>query len=222
MSAEQSNDHYRLVIGNKNTSSWSLRPWIAMRRAGIAFSEINVNLRDPDAKAQILAHSPSGKVPALHAGNLMVWDSLAILEYLAETHPDAGLWPSDKTARAIARSVAAEMHSGFQPLRANCPMDLLARAPRQDLPEDVAKDVRRIIEIWRDARLRFGAGGPFLFGRFSAVDAMYAPVASRFRTYLADLEPFGDDGTARDYIDAMFATQELQDWEAGAKAQMSV
>jgi len=210
---------YRLVIGNKNTSSWSLRPWIAMTRAGLAFEEVHINLRAPDAKAQILAHSPAGKVPVLYAGDLVIWDSLAILEHLAEAHPRAGLWPVDGAARAIARSVAAEMHSGFQALREHCPMDLLGRAPKASLPESVEKDVRRIVAMWTDCRARFGAAGPFLFGAFTAADAMYAPVATRFRTYLPDLKPYGDRGVAQAYVEAVFATPEMQAWEAGARSQ---
>jgi len=212
---------YRLVIGNKNTSSWSLRPWIAMTRAGLAFEEVAINLRAGDAKAQILAHSPSGKVPALHAGGLMIWDSLAILEYLAETHPTAALWPADRSARAIARSASAEMHSGFQALREHCPMDFLGRAPKDALPENVEKDVRRIIALWSDCRSRFGAAGPFLFGGFTAADAMYAPVVSRFRTYLRDLARYGDSGAARAYVDAMLATPQMQSWERSARAQLA-
>ena len=212
---------YRLVIGNKNTSSWSLRPWIAMRRAGLAFEEINVNLRADDAKAQILAHSPTGKVPALYAGKLMIWDSLAILEYLAETHREARLWPADREARAIARAVSAEMHSGFQPLRMNCPMDFLGRAPKAELPADIENDVRRIVALWSDCRSRFGAGGAFLFGDFTAADAMYAPVVSRFRTYLPDLARYGDKGAAQAYVAAMLATPQMQAWEKDARDQAS-
>jgi glutathione S-transferase len=215
---------YRLVIGNKNTSSWSLRPWLAMRHAGIAFEEINIRLRMTDTKEQILRRSPSGKVPALliddpAAGGFVVWDTLAILEYLAETHPEARLWPEQASARAQARSVSAEMHSGFQQLREHCPMDLLARTPQTQLADPVAADVRRIVTIWRECRGRFGAGGPYLFGAFSAADAMYAPVASRFRTYISNLGAYGDDGTAAAYVATLFAHPAMQDWEAGAKAE---
>jgi glutathione S-transferase len=217
---------YRLVIGNKNTSSWSMRPWLAMRQAGIALEEVNVNLRAPDKKAQILRHSPSGKVPALvvddpAAGGFLVWDTLAILEYLAETHPRARLWPEQAGARAHARAVSAEMHSGFQQLREHCPMDLLARTPRDELAEPVAADVRRVVAIWRGCRGWFGAGGPYLFGAFTAADAMYAPVASRFRTYISNLGAYGDDGTAAAYIAAIFALPAMQAWEAGAKAELA-
>jgi glutathione S-transferase len=211
---------YRLVIGNKNTSSWSLRPWLALRHAGIAFEEINIDLRAPDAMAQILALSPSGKVPALLIDGRVVWDSLAILEFLAETHPRAALWPKAAEARALARSVSAEMHSGFQALREHCPMDFLGRTPMARLPKAVAADVRRIVAIWRDCRRRHGSAGPFLAGPFSAADAMYAPVASRFRTYLPDLAPHGDDGTAQAYVDALFALPEMAEWENGAQAEM--
>ena len=170
---------YKLVIGNKNTSSWSLRPWLAMRHAGIAFEEVNINLRAADAKARVLACSPSGKVPALLVGGgRAIWDSLAIMETLAETNPT--LWPRASAARAHARSVAAEMHSGFQALREHCPMHFLGRKPKTRLPKPVAANVRRIVAMWQDCRTRYGSGGPFLFGRFSAADAMYAPVASVF------------------------------------------
>jgi len=208
---------YRLVIGNKNTSSWSLRPWLAMRQTGIAFDEIDIDLRAPDAKAQILKHSPSGKVPALLAGGRVIWDSLAILEFLAETQPHAALWPRLAAARALARCISAEMHSGFQALREHCPMDFLGRAPKARLPKPVAADVRRIVAIWQDCRRRHGSAGPFLAGRFSAADAMYAPVASRFRTYLPNLTPYGDDGTAQAYVEALFALPEMAEWEKGAR-----
>jgi glutathione S-transferase len=210
---------YRLLIGNKNTSSWSLRPWLAMKRAQIPFDEIDIDLRAPDAKAQILRHSPSGKVPALLTGRQVVWDSFAILEFLAEAHPSASLWPEVPEARAHARAVSAEMHSGFQALREHCPMDFVLRAPKASLPDPVAADVRRIVAIWRECRGRHGAAGPFLLGRFSAADAMYAPVASRFRTYLPDLSRHGDDGTAQAYVEALFATPEMAAWEEAARRQ---
>jgi glutathione S-transferase len=211
---------YRLVIGNKNTSSWSLRPWLAMRHAGIPFDEVDIDLRAPDAKAQILRHSPSGKVPALLVDGRVVWDTLAILELLAESHPDAGLWPAAAEARALARSVSAEMHSGFQALREHCPMDFVGRAPKASLPAPVAADIRRILAIWRDCRGRHSAGGPFLFGRFSAADAMYAPVASRFRTYLPDLSAYGDDGAAQGYVATVFAMPAIAEWEQAARQEV--
>jgi glutathione S-transferase len=212
---------WRLVIGNKNTSSWSLRPWLAMKHLGLPFEEIAVDLRATDKKSRILAHSPSGKVPALEVDGLTIWDSLAILEYLAEYHPACGLWPRDGQARALARSASAEMHSGFQALREHCPMDLLGRAPMSVLPDAVEADVRRIVALWRELRGRFGAAGPFLFGDFTAADAMFAPVASRFRTYLPDLAAYGDDGAAAGYVAAIFAMPEMAEWEAGARAELA-
>lgn len=212
---------YRLVIGNKNWSSWSMRPWIAMRRAQLAFEEINVRLRRPDSKAHIERHSPSGLVPTLIDGDLVIWDSLSILEYLAEQHPDKQLWPAEREPRARARSVAAEMHSGFLPLRQACPMEVLARNPMSEASPEVAANVRRIVAIWKDCRNRFGSDGAFLFSHFTVADAMYAPVASRFRTYFPDLAPYGDDGTAQAYVDTIFAMPELAAWEAGAREEMA-
>ncbi|KAB2941781.1 MAG: glutathione S-transferase family protein [Hyphomicrobium sp.] len=214
-------NRYRLVIGNKNWSSWSLRPWLAMRRLKLPFEEINVRLRLADSKAEIMKYSPSGLVPLLLDGDMAIWDSLAILEYLAEAHPDAGLWPADRRARALARCVSAEMHSGFAPLRNTCSMELLATNPLDSVPEDVETNVRRIIAIWRQCRGDFGNDGPFLFGAFTAADAMYAPVASRFRTYLPDLAKYGDDGTAAAYVATIFAMPEMETWTEGAKAEVA-
>lgn len=212
---------YRLVIGNKNWSSWSLRPWLAMRRLGLPFEEIDVQLRQPDTKAEILKISPSGMVPLLIDGDLLVWDSLAILEYLADAHPEKGLWPADRKVRALACCVAAEMHSGFMPLRRNCSMEVLAVNPLDPVPEDVEADVRRIIALWRDCRAKHGQGGPFLFGAFTAADAMYAPVASRFHTYLPELQKFGDDGTAAAYVETILAMPEMAEWIEGARRQVA-
>jgi glutathione S-transferase len=214
-------DGFRLVIGNKNTSSWSLRPWLALKQAGIPFTEVRINLRAPDMKEQILAHSPAGKVPVLWVGDLMIWDSLAILEFLAERYPEAALWPAHPAARAVARSASAEMHSGFQPLREHCPMKFLAQESKAEHPDPVQANIRRIVELWKDCRSRFGGDGPFLFSHFSIADAMYAPVASRLRTYVADLEVFGDDGTAAAYIDALFALPAMEEWAQGARAEMA-
>lgn len=212
---------YRLVIGNKNTSSWSLRPWLLMKRLAIPFDEVNINLRDADRTEQIKAHSPAGKVPVLWANELMIWDSLAILEYLADRHPDVGVWPTDLNARAIARSVSAEMHSGFQPLRETCPMSILSTSRHQDeFPDPVAENMRRVIAIWIETRKRFGKSGRFLFGKFSAADAMYAPVASRLKTYVPDLTRYGDDGTAKTYIDTIFGMPEMEAWSKGAQVEM--
>lgn len=211
---------YSLVIGNKNTSSWSLRPWIALRAAGIPFQEIPINLRDADAKQQILRYSPAGKVPALIANGEAIWDSLAILEFLAEAHPEAKLWPADRMARAHARAVSAEMHSGFQSLRQECPMDFLHKHPRSELSEACAADVQRIVALWSDCRKTHGGGGPFLFGAFTAADAMYAPVVSRFVTYLPDLSRYGDTGAARAYVETIWAGDAMRMWGAEAAEQL--
>jgi glutathione S-transferase len=214
---------YALVIGSKNVSSWSLRPWLALVEAGIPFREILIPLRRSETKALILRHSPAGHVPILiwEEGKRRqpIWDSLAILEFLAESHPTAGLWPRGREARAHARAICAEMHAGFRDLREHCPMDLLARTPMTGLPEAVTQNVRRIVELWVLCRRRFGTSGNFLFGAFSAADAMYAPVVSRFRTYLPDLAPYGDDGTAQAYVEAVFALPGMLSWEEGARTE---
>jgi glutathione S-transferase len=213
---------YRLVIGDKRWSSWSLRPWLAMRHAGIAFGEIRIGLRRPDTRSQILRYSPGGHVPVLLVGGERIWESLAILEHLAEAHPSAGLWPGNGQARAHARAIAAEMHAGFAALRRHCPMDLLERAPMASLPDEVAADVRRVVALWADCRRRHAAFGPFLFGGFTAADAMYAPVATRFRTYLPDLSPYahaGDDAVAGSYMQAIFALPAMAEWERGAEQE---
>ena len=215
----QSQMRYRLVIGNKNISSWSLRPWLAMRQTGIPFEEIKIELRRPDTHANILRYSPSGRVPILLVGDLAIWESLAILEYLAEVHPEARLWPAPQPARALARALCAEMHAGFAALREHCPMDLVARLPMATLPDPVASQVRRVLALWRDCRRQHGGADPFLFGAFSAADAMYAPVAARFRTYLPDLTPYGDDGTAAAYIAALFALPGMRAWEEAARLE---
>jgi glutathione S-transferase len=210
---------YRLIIGNKVWSSWSLRPWLVLARTGLPFDEVHVSLRQSDTKTQILSHSPAGKVPALVHGDLLVWDSLAIIEYLADRHPQAGIWPVDITARAIARAVSAEMHSGFQALREHCPMDFLAVKPMASVPEAAEHNIRRVVASWQDCRRRFGQGGPFLFGSFTGADAMYAPVASRFRTYIPDLRAYGDDGTAAAYVETIFSMPEIQHWAAAAATE---
>ena len=196
-----------LIIGSKRYSSWSLRPWLVARMAGLNVDEILITLRQPDTKANILRHSPSGKVPCLIHDGVTVWDSLAICEYLAETFPEANLWPEGREARAVARAVSAEMHSGFVALRNTCSMDMCADTPLDDIPADVAADVARINAIWEDCRARFGADGPFLFGRFSVADAMYAPVVSRFTTFGL---PTGAVGQA--YCQAIWTLPDMQAW----------
>ena len=210
---------YELVIGNKNTSSWSLRPWLAMKAFGIPFSETLIRLRQPDTVAQILRHSQSGKVPVLKADGLLIWDSLAIIEFLAEQHPNKPLWPADREPRAIARCVSAEMHSGFQALRNECPMDFVHVLGFPEASEQALADIARVVAIWMDCRKRFGTDGDFLFGEFSAADAMFAPVVSRFRTYEVDPGRFGDDGAAARYLDAMMAHPEMLAWGEAARAE---
>lgn len=212
---------YTLVIGDKNYSSWSLRPWLAMTKCGLPFNEEKVKLREPDRRKQILAHSPSGLVPALLVDDMTIWDTLAILEYLAEQHGEAGLWPETIGARAMARSVAAEMHSGFFRLRDQMPMDFTRIHAAAAVDDRVANDVARIVAIWRFCRAEHGAGGSFLFGEFSIADAMYAPVASRFKTYGVDLTAHGDDGTAAAYRDHVLAMPELAQWAEDAKCELA-
>lgn len=203
-----------LVIGNRNYSSWSLRPWIAMRVAGIEFTDEVIPLDEPDTKGRIAAHSGAGRVPVLHHGDVTVWESLAIVEYAAETWPDAQLWPTAPAARALARAVASEMHAGFQHLRRHCPMNMRrARAPIE-LPPGVLADVRRIEELWRSCREAHGGDGPFLFGRFTNADAMYAPVVNRLDDYAVPVS----DG-ARDYMNAVQALPAWQAWKAAAEAE---
>lgn len=202
-----------LVIGTKRYSSWSLRGWLAARMAGVAVDEIEVTLRQPDTKAEILRHSPSGKVPCLIDDGLAVWDSLAICEYLAEAFPEARLWPDDRRARAVARSVSAEMHSGFPTLRTLCPMDLcIPTTPLAETGPELLGEIERVKAIWNDCRARFGTvagegGGPFLFGRFSAADVMFAPVVTRFTTYALPLDP-----VSAAYCDAVWALPAMREW----------
>lgn len=209
---------FTLVIGNKNYSSWSLRPWLALKATGQPFDEVLVGLRRPDSKAKILSHSPAGKVPVLKHGDLLIWESLAICEYIAELFPEAGLWPRDPRARAVARAVAAEMHAGFAALRRDLPMDIagLSQVPRS-AGEEAKADIARIQQIWQDCRGRFGAGGEegeggdFLFGRFGIADCMYAPVATRLRSYRVPLDP-----VAEAYVAAIYAHPAMQEWCAAA------
>ena len=201
-----------LVIGDKAWSSWSLRPWLAAKVARVPFREVQVRLRQPDTAEQIARHSPSGRVPVLRRGNLTIWDSLAICEYLAEIAPEAHLWPGDADARAVARSVAAEMHSGFHALRKEFPMDFHARIEGRTPSDQAQTDIARVTAIWRECRHAFGANGPFLFGAFSIADAMYAPVATRFRTYGIDLAAYGDDGTAAAYSETLLSMPQMIEW----------
>lgn len=198
-----------LVIGNKNYSSWSLRPWLALRKAGIPFDEVKVLLDKPDTKERILKHTPAGKVPALVVDGHTVWDSLAICEWAAERKPD--LWPKDPTDRAHARSISAEMHSGFQALRGAMPMNIRATGRNVPITPEIAADIARILDIWSGCRAMHDKNGPWLFGQFSIADAMFAPVATRLRTYGVDL-----DETAAAYIDTLYADPDFKDWMAEA------
>jgi glutathione S-transferase len=204
----------KLVIGNKNYSSWSFRPWIAMKVAGIAFEEEVISLDAADFKPRVTAISGTGKVPALADGGVHVWESLAILEYLGEKYPHAQLWPADPAARAHARSIAAEMHAGFVPLRRHLPMNMWRPVIRRELPPEVQTNVRRIEAIWTDCRARYGTGGAFLFGAFGGADAMYAPVVSRLHTYAVEVGP-----VARAYMDAVMALPAWREWQAAALAE---
>lgn len=180
----------RLVIGNKNYSSWSMRPWLALKACNVPFEEVSIPLyTGPQDKARILAFTPAGKVPVLVDGDVTVWDSLAIIEYLAERFPEAGLWPSDPATRAHARSICAEMHSGFQALRNECGMNLHRPVAAKPLSDAALADIARVVDIWTGCRTRFAEDGPFLFGRFGAADAMFAPVVHRFRSYAVDAQP---------------------------------
>lgn len=205
-----------LIIGNKNYSSWSLRPWLLLKYAGIPFSEIRIPLYSSEWD-NILSHSPSGKVPALRDGGLTVWDSLAICEYLAESFPGPQLWPSDKDARAVARSVSAEMHSGFAELRKNMTMNCRKSFPDKGRAPGVQEDIDRIQQLWNDCRARFGKEGPFLFGQFSIADTMYAPVATRFTTYAVQM-----DKVSAAYVRTVLALPAMQEWYTAARDEKEV
>lgn len=206
----------KLVIGNKNYSSWSLRPWLALRGCGIPFEEIFIPLYtdDPADKARIVSFSPAGKVPILIDGDISVWDSLAIIEYAAERFPDAGIWPQERAARAHARAISAEMHSGFMALRNACGMNLHRPVRAIELSDDVKANVARIEEIWRDCRARHAARGPYLFGTFSAADAMFAPVVHRFRTYAIEVTP-----ETQSYMATMEAMPAFAEWTRDGLAE---
>jgi glutathione S-transferase len=207
-----------LVIGNKNYSSWSMRPWLALRAANIAFDEVIIPLYTGDAdKQRILDFSGSGKVPVLVDGDITVWDSLAIIEYAAERFPEARLWPQDRASRAHARSICAEMHSGFAALRNECGMNLHRPVGAIDLSAAASADVARIQRIWTDCRERYGKSGPFLFGAFGAADAMFAPVVHRFRSYAIAVDP-----KVRDYMDAMMSFPRFQEWTRAGLAETLV
>jgi glutathione S-transferase len=208
---------FTIYIGNKNYSSWSLRAWLMMKASGAPFEEVLIPLYTPISRDEIIRHSPSGKVPALCHGEVTVWESLAIGEYLAERFPAARLWPADPAARAVARAVSTEMHAGFADLRRHLPMNLRSSFPGRGVTPEVQLDLNRIAALWRDCRKRFGAGGGYLFGHFTIADAMYAPVVSRLRTYKVELE-----GEAQAYADSLWAYPPLQEWAAAARHEPMV
>jgi glutathione S-transferase len=201
----------KLILGNKNYSSWSMRPWLAMKVAGLPFEEEVISLNAPEFKSRLLQVSGTGKVPTLIDGEARIWESLAILEYLAEKFPAAKLWPADPNARAHARAIANEMHAGFLPLRRSCPMNMWRPVKKLALNDETNANVRRIDAMWADCRTRYGAGGPFLFGPFTAADAMYAPVVSRLHTYAIEVGP-----VARAYMAAVMALPAWREWREAA------
>jgi len=205
---------FTLVIGNKNYSSWSLRGWLAMKATGAAFDEVLVRLSLPTTRSEILKHAPSARVPVLKHGTLVVWETLAIGEYLAELFPKARLWPEDPSARAVARAVSAEMHAGFAALRKHFPMNIRSSFPNRGSTPEVQADIDRITALWHDCRSRFAKDGPFLFGGFTVADAMYAPVVTRFRTYKAQIPQ-----EAQAYCDAVWALPAMQEWAADARKE---
>jgi len=206
--------NFTLVIGNKNYSSWSLRPWLVMKYFKIPFKEILVPLYEGDYRQKILKYSPAGKVPTLISGNVVVWDSLAICEFLSEAFPKKNLWPKEKQARAAARSICAEMHSGFIALRRNCPMDVRTVKPEFNVPTDTQKDADRVVSIWESCRRQFGKKGDFLFGNFTIADAFYAPVVWRFNTYGIKLST-----DAKKYFDVMLQLPAMREWQTAAKKE---
>ena len=209
----------KLVIGNKNYSSWSMRPWLALRAGNIPFEEILIPLytEDPADKDRILSFTHSGKVPCLIDGEVTVWDSLSIIEYVAERFPEAKLWPADRAARAHARSISAEMHSGFLPLRNECGMNLHRPIRGVELSADARANVARVDQIWSECRTRYGKSGRFLFGAFGAADAMFAPVVHRFRSYAIDVSP-----TAKAYMETMMALPAFAEWTRAGLAETLV
>lgn len=205
---------WTLTIGNKAYSSWSLRPWILLRQFGIAFDERVIPLYEPTSSLEIQRHSPNGKVPVLAADDVVVWDSLAIMEFVADARPDLAIWPADPAARAMARSLSAEMHAGFMALRQACPTNFRRTPKAVKLSPEVQRDVDRVEAAWAAARSRWGQGGPFLFGDFTAADAMFAPVVNRFDAYAVPVSP-----ESRAYMDAIRALPAWTAWIEGGAAE---
>jgi len=208
------NEPFTLIVGTKTWSSWSLRAWLMLKKCRVPFTEIVVPLRRDDTAARLAELSPSGKVPVLRHGDRVVWDTLAIAEYLADEFPRRALWPRDPAARALARSISAEMHSGFTAMRESMPMDFLARHEGGAEPGPATqRDIDRIQAVWRQARDTFGAAGPYLFGAWTLADAMYAPVASRFVTYGVSLEP-----DSADYVETLIGDAAMKEWRTACEA----
>lgn len=201
-----------LVIGSKHVSSWSLRPWLVLKQFNVPFKEILIPLYQASTRETILRHSPSGRVPLLESGDLKIWDSLAICEYLADLFPERQMWPKNREDRAIARSISAEMHSGFASMRTQLSMDLLHRVPTPELRPETVADITRVQELWRNCLTR--GKGPFLFGDFSIADAMYAPVVTRFQTYSIET-----DSLLRNYQDRILALPAMKEWTADAQTE---
>ncbi|MCL1468204.1 glutathione S-transferase family protein [Argonema galeatum] len=207
---------FSLVIGDKNYSSWSLRPWLVLKQLGIDFDEVSIPLYTGTYKQEILRYSSNGKVPILIHNNLTIWESLSINEYLAECFPEAKLWTQDRQVRAIARSISNEMHAGFLNLRQNMSMNICASLPGQGREPGVTEDIQRIANIWQDCRQKFGKSGDFLFGDFSIADAMFAPVVSRFITYGVELDPI-----SQAYIKTIWSLPAMQEWVSAAQAEQA-
>ncbi len=205
---------YTLVIGNKNYSSWSLRPWVLLRQAGIPFDEVLLKFHSAEWDKNIARYSPTGLVPILWVAAQPVWDTLAICETVAELHPEKQLWPADPRARQIARSICAEMHAGFRAVRGAMPMNIRASHPGKGMTPEVERDIARITAIWEQCRKDYGQGGALLFGHFTAADAFYAPVASRFRTYAVRLTP-----VVQAYADAVLELPAMREWMAAARRE---
>jgi glutathione S-transferase len=205
---------YTLVIGNKNYSSWSMRPWVLLRRAGIPFKEVLLKFHSAEWEQNIARYSPTGLVPVLWVGDHAVWDTLAICEAVAELHPEKKLWPDDRRARQVARSICAEMHSGFRNLRKSMPMNIRSSYPGKGMTPEAKRDIERITAIWEQCRRDYGQGGDLLFGHFTTADAFYAPVVMRFMTYAVDLPP-----VAKRYADAVRGLPAVTEWMTAAREE---
>lgn len=217
----------QLIIGDKAYSTWSLRPWLVLKRCGALFDEVIIPLNRPDTAARIAEYSPTGKVPALRVEGETIWDSMAIAVWAAERYPEVPLWPADAHARWLARSVACEMHSGFMGLRIQCAMgpDHTMVGPDRAAPphdDQVSSELRRLVDIFRTMRARFGAGGDFLFGSWSVPDAFFTPIAARIRHYQLDLAAHGDvDGVARAYVETLLKQPDFLEWSEGGLAELT-